>query len=53
MINMLMKLYIIFSSILTTSNIKTQNFNVVYLIENYNFDIKSIFIWHHKKDIIL
>jgi hypothetical protein len=42
MINMLMKLYIIVSSIVTTLNIKTQNFKVVYLSENYNFDIKVL-----------
>jgi len=33
-----------FSSILTTSNIKTQNYKVVDRIESYNFDIKIIFI---------
>jgi len=41
---MLLKLYIIFSNILTTSNVKTQNYKVVDLIESYNFDVKSIFI---------
>ena len=52
MINMLVKLYIIFSSILTTSNIKTQKYKVVDLIEGNNFDMKSIFIWHHTKNTI-
>jgi hypothetical protein len=41
---MLLKLYIIFLSILTTSNVKTQNYKVVDLIDNYNFDIRYIFI---------
>ena len=38
------KFYIIFLSILTSSNKKTQNYKVVDLIESYNFGIKSIFI---------
>jgi hypothetical protein len=46
---MLLKLYIIFSSILTTSNVKPQNYKVLDLIGSYNFDIKSIFIWPHTK----
>jgi hypothetical protein len=41
---MLLKFYIIFLSVLTTSNVKTQNYEVVDLIDSYNFDIKSIFI---------
>jgi hypothetical protein len=41
---MLLKLYIIFFSVLTTSNVKTQNYKFVDLIDSYNFDIKSIFI---------
>jgi hypothetical protein len=39
-----LKLYIIFTSILTISNVKTQNYKVVDLIESYNFDINDIFI---------
>ena len=33
-----------FLNILTTPNVKSQNYKVVDLIESYNFDIKSIFI---------
>jgi hypothetical protein len=50
--NMLLKLYIIFSSILTTSNVKPQNYKVLELIGSYNFDMKSIFIWPHTKKIL-
>ena len=39
-----LKFYIIFLSILTSSNEKTQNYKVVDLIESYNFGIKNIFI---------
>jgi hypothetical protein len=38
------KTYIIFRCILTISNIKTQNYKVVDIIESHNFDAKSIFI---------
>jgi hypothetical protein len=34
-----LKLYIIFLSVLTTLNVKTQNYQVVDLIDRYNFDI--------------
>jgi hypothetical protein len=44
-INTLLRYYTIFSSILSSSNVKTQNFKVLHLIESYNdFDIKSLFI---------
>jgi hypothetical protein len=33
-----------FFSVLTTPNMKTQNYKVVDSIESYNFDEKSIFI---------
>jgi hypothetical protein len=46
---MLLKLYIIFLSVLTTSNVKTQNYKIVDLIDSYNFDVKSIFILIHIK----
>ena len=42
--NIVLKFYIIFLSILTSSNEKTQNYKVVDLIESYNFSIKNIFI---------
>jgi hypothetical protein len=42
--NMFLKLYIIFLSVLTIWNVKIQNYKVVDLIDSYNFDIKSIFI---------
>ena len=41
---MVLKFYIIFSSILPSSNEKTQNYKVVDLIEVYNLNIKIIFI---------
>jgi hypothetical protein len=41
---MLLKFYIIFLCILTISNVKTQNYKVVDIIESYNFHVKSIFI---------
>jgi hypothetical protein len=41
---MLLKLYIIFLSFLTTLNVKNQNYKAIHLIDSYNFDIKSIFI---------
>jgi hypothetical protein len=43
---------ILFFSILTTLNVKIQNYKVVHLIESYNFDVKSIFISHHTKKIL-
>jgi len=43
---MVLKFYIIFSSILLSSNEKTQNYKVVDLIEVYNLHIKIIFIQH-------
>jgi hypothetical protein len=43
---MVLKFYIIFSSILLSSNEKTQNYKVVDLIEVYNLYIKIIFIRH-------
>ena len=43
---MVLKFYIIFSSILLSSNKKTQNYKVVDLIEVYNLHIKIIFIRH-------
>ena len=43
---MVLKFYIIFSSILLSSNEKTQNYKVVDLIEVYNLHIKIIFIRH-------
>jgi hypothetical protein len=43
------QIYIIFSSVLTTLNVKPQNYNVVYLIESYNFYINYIFVWIHSK----
>jgi hypothetical protein len=49
---MLLKFYIIFLSILTISNVKTQNYKVIDLIDSYNFDIKIIFIWIHTKNIL-
>jgi hypothetical protein len=33
-----------FLSMLTTPNVKNQNYKVVDPIESYNFDVKSIFI---------
>ena len=44
--NMVLKFYIIFSSILTSSDEKTQNYKVVEFIEVYNVHIKIIFIRH-------
>ena len=44
--NMVLKFYIIFSSILMSSNEKTQNYKVLDLIEVYNLHIKIIFIRH-------
>jgi hypothetical protein len=41
---MLLKFYIIFLIILTTLNVKIQNYKVVDLTKEYNFDIKYIFI---------
>jgi hypothetical protein len=49
---MLLKIYISFWSMLTTLNMKTQNYKVVDLTMGYNFDIKCIFIWHHTKTIL-
>jgi hypothetical protein len=49
---MVLKFYIIFLSILTTLNVKTQNHKVVDLIDSYNFDAKSIFIWHDTEKIL-
>jgi len=43
---MVLKFYIIFSSILLRSNEKTQNYKVVDSIEAYNLYIKIIFIRH-------
>ena len=41
-----------FLSILTTSNVKTQNYKDVDLIESYNFDLKNIFISQHTEQIL-
>jgi hypothetical protein len=50
---MLLKFYIILSSILTTSNVKIQNYKVVDLIECYNFDVKKyLHLTLYRKDII-
>jgi hypothetical protein len=46
-----LKFCIIFLSILTISNEKLQNKNPVDLIDSYNFDIKSIAIWHLSREI--
>jgi hypothetical protein len=40
---MLLKYYINFS-LHTISNVKTQNYKIIVLIEGYNFHVKSIFI---------
>ena len=37
---------------LTTSNLKSQNYKLIDLIKGYNFNIKCILVQHHKKDII-
>ena len=51
MINTMLKLYIIFLSILMISNEKTQNYKFVDPTESYNFHIESISIWHHIRKI--
>jgi hypothetical protein len=48
----LLKLYINFLSILTFSDEKTQNYEVVDLIESYNFHINFIFIRRRIKELL-
>ena len=42
-----------FLSILTISNMKTQNYKVIVVTEGYNFNIKCIFIGYHTKNDII
>jgi hypothetical protein len=49
----MLKLYIIFLSILMISNAKTQNYKFVDLIESYNFHIENLHLAPYKKDTIL
>ena len=50
-INTMLKLYIIFLSILMISNEKIKNYKFVDPTESYNFHIESISIWHHIRNI--